>query len=169
MKTKEEWTKVYHRHCQTVWNICYPYFMNSADTEDAVQETFLRLIRSGKVFRDEDHEKAWLIVTAKNACRDEMKRARRKDVPLEMAAELHSPQTPEDKTLLVIQALPEKQRTVIYLYYYEDEYAMSNKSLSLVEVLAEKNSTTSQVRFLQVFIDDSGNNLFKYLEKYNIK
>ena len=119
MKTKEEWTKVYHRHCQTVWNICYPYFMNPADTEDAVQETFLRLIRSGKAFRDEEHEKAWLIVTAKNVCRDEMKRARRKDVPLEEASALRSQETPEDETLLAIRELPEKQRIVIYLYYYE--------------------------------------------------
>jgi len=119
LKTKEEWTKVYHRHCQTVWNICYPYFMNPADTEDAVQETFLRLIRSGKAFRDEEHEKAWLIVTAKNVCRDEMKRARRKDVPLEEASALRSPETPEDETLLAIRELPEKQRLVIYLYYYE--------------------------------------------------
>ncbi len=119
MKTKEEWTQIYRRHCKTVWNICYPYFMNPADTEDAVQETFLRLIRSGKVFRDEDHEKAWLIVTAKNVCRDELKRARRKDVALEAAAELRAPQTQGDETLLAIQALPEKQRTVIYLYYYE--------------------------------------------------
>lgn len=119
MKTKEEWTQIYCRHCKTVWNICYPYFMNPADTEDAVQETFLRLIRSGKVFREVEHEKAWLIVTAKNVCRDELKRARRKDVPIEAAAELRSPQTSEDETLLAIQALPEKQRTVIYLYYYE--------------------------------------------------
>ena len=119
MKTKEEWTEIYRRHCQTVWNICYPYFMNPADTEDAVQETFLRLIRSGKAFRDEEHEKAWLIVTAKNVCRDEMKRARRKDVPLEEASALRSPETPEDETLLAIRELPEKQRIVIYLYYYE--------------------------------------------------
>ena len=119
MKTKEEWTQIYRRHCRTVWNICYPYFMNPADTEDAVQETFLRLIRSGKAFRDAEHEKAWLIVTAKNICRDELKRARRKDVSIEEAAALRSPETLEDETLLAIQALPEKQRTVIYLYYYE--------------------------------------------------
>lgn len=119
MKTNEEWTQIYRRHCRTVWNICYPYFMNPADTEDAVQETFLRLIRSGKAFREEEHEKAWLIVTAKNVCRDELKRARRKDVPIEEASALRSPETPEDETLLAIQSLPEKQRMVIYLYYYE--------------------------------------------------
>lgn len=119
MSLKEEWTEIYRRHCQTVWNICYPYFMNPADTEDAVQETFLRLIRSGKAFQDAEHEKAWLIVTAKNVCRDEVKRARRKDVPLEAATELRAQVAPEDETLLAIQALPEKQRMAIYLYYYE--------------------------------------------------
>ena len=119
MSLSEKWTQIYHRHCKTVWNICYPYFMNPADTEDAVQETFLRLIRAGKAFRDEDHEKAWLIVTAKNVCRDELKRARRKEVPIEAAAGLPSPESQEDETLLAIQGLPEKQRTAIYLYYYE--------------------------------------------------
>lgn len=119
MSLMESWTQSYHRHCRTVWNICYPYFMNPSDTEDAVQETFLRLIRSGKVFQEEDHEKAWLIVTAKNVCRDELKRARRRDVPIERAAALQAPPLPEDETLLAIQALPEKQRMAIYLYYYE--------------------------------------------------
>ncbi len=114
----ETWTGIYTRHCKMIWNICYPYFMNPADTEDAVQETFFRLIRSGKKFTGEQQEKAWLIVTARNVCRDELKRARRRDLPLEQAAEQKAAE-PLENLMGAIAALPEKQRIAIYLYYYE--------------------------------------------------
>ena len=118
MASTDDFAQSYARQFDTVWNICYPFFMNKSDTEDAVQETFLRLMRSGKQFRDAEHEKAWLITTARNVCRDELRRARRRDVPLDEAAVLSAP-TPEDETLSTLHGLPEKYRTVIYLYYYE--------------------------------------------------
>lgn len=119
MRTTKELTECYARHRKTVWNICYSYFLNPADTEDAVQDTFLRYMESNKTFSDENHEKAWLIVTAGNVCKDELKRARRKDVPLEEAGQL--PTAPDEKTglLSVIQSLPNRQKTAVYLHYYE--------------------------------------------------
>ncbi len=119
MRTKEELTELYYRHCALVYHICYPFFMNPADTEDAVQETFLHLMRTGQRFRDEDHERAWLIVTARNICRDELRRARRREIPLTAAEGQGAPETEESETLLAIQALPEKYRQIIYLYYYK--------------------------------------------------
>ncbi len=113
------WTEIYDRNVTMVYHICYPFFMNAADTEDAVQETFLRLIRAQKSFRDINHEKAWLITTARNVCRDELRRSRRKDVPLENAMECSVSDPEPDETLLAIAALPEKYAAVIYLYYYE--------------------------------------------------
>ena len=119
MANTEQLAQVYARQFETVWNICYPFFLNKADTEDAVQETFLRLLRSGTQFRDERHEKAWLIVTARNVCRDELRRARRRDVALDAAKGLSAPETPEDETLRALASLPENYRTAIYLFYYE--------------------------------------------------
>ena len=116
---KEELTQIYDRHCRTVWNICYPYFMNAPETEDAVQETFYRLMCTQKRFADAEHEKAWLITTARNVCRDELRRARRRDVPIDEARELPAPETEQDETLLALHELPEKYRTALYLYYYE--------------------------------------------------
>lgn len=112
--------QIYDRNFRTVWNICYPYFMNPQDTEDAVQETFYRLMLCTREFRDPDHEKAWLIRAARNVCKDELKRARRRDVPLEQAEEISTAQREPDETLAALQSLPEKYRTVLYLYYYEN-------------------------------------------------
>ena len=55
---------------------------------------------------------------ALNQCRDELRRKRRTEVPLEEAALLSVPD--EERELLgYVAALPEKFRTVIHLHYYE--------------------------------------------------
>ena len=109
----------YARHFRMVWNLCCTYLKHPADAEDAVQEVFLRLALSKKQFLSHDHERAWLITTAKNVCRDELKRARRRELPLaEHDAPLPHPEP--DETLEALRALPEKYRTALYLHYYED-------------------------------------------------
>ena len=119
MLPSKELEQIYLRHCRMVWNICYPFFMNPQDTEDAAQETFLRLAQSDEIFETEDNEKAWLIVTARNVCRNELRRARRTERSLEEAPEPTLEVPVPDETLLALSRLPEKYRTVLYLYYYE--------------------------------------------------
>jgi RNA polymerase sigma-70 factor (ECF subfamily) len=83
------------------------------DTEDALQSTFVALMRSGKRFESAAHEKAWLIVTASNICRNMLKRSHRRDVPLD--AELSLAGAEQDETLQAVLALPERERLCIYL------------------------------------------------------
>ena len=62
-----EMETLYVRHVDTVYRICYSFLKNQSDAEDAVQETFLKLLQilqQGESFADDAHEKAWLIVTA---------------------------------------------------------------------------------------------------------
>ena len=119
MVSKEEFETCYRIHFQMVWNLCYTYLHNPADTEDAVQETFMKLAVCGRKFRDADHEKAWLIVTAGNVCKDELRRMGRKEVSLETAEPVSSSQPEMDETLQALRTLPEIYRTVLYLFYYE--------------------------------------------------
>ena len=119
MVSKEEFEACYRIHFQMVWNLCYTYLHNPADTEDAVQETFIKLAACAKRFRDREHEKAWLIVTASNVCKDELRRMGRKEISLEAAPPIAVPQYEMDETLQALRALPEKYRTVLYLFYYE--------------------------------------------------
>lgn len=117
--TKEQFEHSYQTHFKLVWNLCYTYLNDPTDTEDAVQDTFLKLAMAKKDFRDGEHEKAWLIVTARNVCKDELKRSRRREVPLEVAAAAAAEQPRMDETLELVRSLPEQYQTVIYLYYYE--------------------------------------------------
>lgn len=112
----EQW---YRDNFRTVWNVCLSFLKNPADVEDTVQESFLRLARENRVFTDGEHVKAWLIHTAKNVCRDELRRHRRRELPLDEARNAAAPAPEIDETLTALRSLPEKYRTAIYLYYYE--------------------------------------------------
>ena len=128
MRTDQELTQLYYRHVDTVWRICYSFMKNKADTEDMVQETFLRAFSWAKPFQSEEHEKAWLIVTASNLCKDALKRARRRDEPLEEHGELTAPQH-SSEVLEAVLALPEDYKAAVYLYYYEGRSAKEIASL----------------------------------------
>ena len=89
-----------------------------ADAEDAVQEVFLYLLERGVSFKNEEHEKAWLIrATIHRAC-DMQKRACRTDLPLDNVAAVFAVPEPDDALLDAVRALPEKYSTPLYLYYY---------------------------------------------------
>ena len=55
-RTDREITELYQRHVDTVYRVCYSYMKNRADTEDMVQDTFIKLISSGVCFQSTEHE-----------------------------------------------------------------------------------------------------------------
>jgi len=123
LRTDREIAEIYARHKSTVYRVCFAYMKNTSDTEDAVQDTFFRLIKTGTAFESEEHEKAWLIRTASNICKNALHNWWRKR------------ENPEDYENLrdngnvtgfeigevfgAVTELPEKYKTVVYLYYYE--------------------------------------------------
>lgn len=135
----EEIAKIYNRQYNTVYRICISFMKNSEDAEDMVQETFLKLISSRKQFESEKHEKAWLIVTASNTCKDELRRWKRR---LEKVTFLFQQETvrqkEDDQVLEWVMALPVKYKQVIYLYYYE--------GYSTFEIAGILNCSESTVR-----------------------
>jgi len=120
-RTDDEIAEIYKRHVKTIYRVCYTYKKNHVDTEDAVSETFLKLIRHGPVFNGEEHEKAWLIRTASNVCKDFLKHWSRRNADIEdYATTLEAERGDEASSLLdTVCALPDKYKTVVYLYYYE--------------------------------------------------
>ena len=120
LRTDKEITEIYHRNVDTVYRICYSFMKNKTEAEDMVQETFLRLISAGKTFQNLRHEKAWLIVTASNLCKDQLKRLYRTDEDLDAHTELTGEtDVPDNPVLEAILRLEENYKTVVYLYYYE--------------------------------------------------
>lgn len=120
LRTDKEIAAIYERHSQTVYRVCFAYMKNPMDTEDAVQETFYRLISKNPILESEEHEKAWLIRTATNICKDELKHWWRRHENIDDHHELQSEEAIHtDDVFQAVMELPDKYKTVIYLYYYE--------------------------------------------------
>ncbi len=120
-RTDNELTAIYERNADAVYRVCMLFFHGSAaDAEDAVQQTFLRLMQSKTRFLDRRHETGWLIVTASNVCKSVLSSGWRKRVDMDEAAllRLRAPANP-DPLLASVTALPDKYKTAIYMYYYE--------------------------------------------------
>lgn len=115
-------TALYTRNVDAVYRICYVYLRSRADAEDAVQSVFLRYLQKQPEFRDENHERGWLLLTAKNICRDMLRSWwRRHRVGLDELPEPAVPMRDEEPSELTeaLLALPEKYRITLYLYYWE--------------------------------------------------
>lgn len=107
------------KYSDMLYKICIVMLCNEQDVQDAIQDTFCRYLEKKPDFRDEDHEKAWLIKVATNICRDMIRfRVRHPKVSIdEVENILVSPEQKE--TLKELFELPVKQKAVIYLHYVE--------------------------------------------------
>ena len=75
------------RHGDAVWRVCVLYFRAHTDAQDAFQDAFLKYALADHVaFNDDEHRKAWLIRVAANICKDMLKAAGRRVIPLEAAS-----------------------------------------------------------------------------------
>ncbi len=74
--------KLYNTYKKTLFNICLAILCNRPDAEDAVHETFIRIINnSGKIkYVDSPQTKAFCIIIARNVATDIL-REKQKTVP----------------------------------------------------------------------------------------
>ena len=103
-----------------------------ADSEDVVQEVFLRCLKNNPVFQSAEHQKAWLIKVTINCSKTILGNAfRRHSVPEDALGELATENESPDSTVYdAVMQLPEKFRTVIHLYYYE-EYSVKEIAVAM--------------------------------------
>ena len=117
---EQEFTKVYEEFVDDIFRLCYSFMKNQMDAEDAVQETFLKYFHSDKKFENVEHQKAWLIVTASNHCKDLLKQRWRKAKDLDDYKDIVGEEkVMVDEMMELVIKLPEKYKTAVYLYYYE--------------------------------------------------
>ncbi len=128
---------LYQRRFGMVYQICLVLMKNVPDAEDAAQTVFRRVMERGQVFRDPEHEKAWLIVAARNECRNQLKHWWRTRRAGEEALESLTWEQPEDREVWdQVAALPESHRLALYLHYYQG-YTTGE----MAELLGENPST----------------------------
>ena len=112
----------FQKYGDRIFSAAFSVCRDRDDADDVVQDTLIRYDLSRKEFESEHHLKAWLLRVAINRARDITSSFwRRNMVPWEDYMDELPFEEPEDGRLFeAVMRLPEKYRSVIHLFYYED-------------------------------------------------
>lgn len=123
LRTGGELEEIIRRYQNMVYGLAMARTGSPADADDVFQEVFLALFRSGKIFREEEHRKAWLLRTTLNMSRRVTGSTyRSKVVPLEEGEGVALPfrEPEENRVWQALQSLNEDYRLPLYLFYFEE-------------------------------------------------
>lgn len=119
--------EVIEKYKNMVYRIALTRVKNQNDADDVFQEVFLVYFRKNPQFNEEEHQKAWLINTTINCSRKFIRENNVKTTSLDEIAESQICETvftfenEQDTELYnAMCSLPEKYRTVLHLYYFEE-------------------------------------------------
>lgn len=142
---RTEFMDAVRQYQDMVYRVALHQMANSADAEDAVQEVFLRLYTCKTTFDGPEHLRFWLIRVTINYCKNELKSPwRRRRVALESLPDQPAFQAPEQRELYqAVMALPEKYRTVLDLFYYEE---LSTREIARLLDIRQSAVTTRLAR-----------------------
>ena len=128
------------QHQDMVYRIALHWFGIPQDAEDAVQEVFLRLYTEEKPFDGPEHLRRWLLRVTVNVCKDALKSPwRNRRISMESIPEPVFEEPEQRELYREVLALPEKYRTVLGLYYYEE---LSTKEIAVLLNIRQTAVTT---------------------------
>lgn len=108
-----------------VYRLAYSIVRTKDDANDMFQEVFLRYIRDGGQFENEEHRKRWLMRVTVNCCKSFYRSSeRRRTVPIEEREAAAQEAYPElDAKVDIAQAMAQLKpddRMLLHLFYFED-------------------------------------------------
>lgn len=107
-------------YADAILRLSYAYLKNTHDAQDVCQTVFLKLLMEPREFESAEHERAYVLRMASNACKDLLKSPwRKRTCGLETVLEVPAPEAGDGSVLAAVNQLPAHYRTAIYLFYYE--------------------------------------------------
>ncbi len=120
MKVNEQAERLVNAYADAILRLCYTYLKNTDDAQDICQTVFVKLLTEPRQFESAEHERAYVLRMASNACKDLLKSPwRKRTCGLDAVLEVPAPEAEDSSILAAVNALPTHYRTVIYLFYYE--------------------------------------------------
>jgi RNA polymerase sigma-70 factor (ECF subfamily) len=145
----------YEMYVKMLYHVCFLYLKNRQDSEDAVQETFYRLICHSKKFIDSVHEKRWLLCVAKNICKNILKEKNRQYISLDDSNISTTFDTTNLEIICSINSLKEKYRDVILLYYFEGYDINEIAAILGIGISTVKMRLSRAKNMLRIELEDS--------------
>ena len=118
-----------------LYRLCLIMLKNESDTEDAVQETYIKYFQKAPTFESTEHQKAWLIRVATNKCRDTLRFRIRHPQIDDVDIGRYVSDSSDSGILEALTMVPEKFRLVLTLYYIE-EYRIED----IAKIIGRSNS-----------------------------
>ncbi len=110
------------RNSRRLFLIALSFTKNHDDSEDIVQNVFMKLWNGKNDFENDEHIKNWLTAVCVNESKNCLKSYFRKNTTdLDSACDLYSFDRQSDLDLFTaVMKLPKTDRVVIHLFYYEE-------------------------------------------------
>lgn len=116
---EQEINELVGKYSSMLFRISCCILCNSADAQDAVQETLLKYLTKAPEFNSEEHRKAWLIKVCANISKNMlMFRLRRETINIDDIENIGIAQQ-DFEVFEHIMSLPAKYKIVMTLYYVE--------------------------------------------------
>ncbi len=120
MNTNEQAERLANAYADMILRLSYTYLKNTYDAQDICQTVFVKLLSEPREFESAEHERAYVLRMASNACKDLLKSSwRKRTCGLDTVLEVPAPEAEDGGVLAAVNELPDNYRTVIYLHYYE--------------------------------------------------
>lgn len=110
-------TQVYNDNKNSVYRLALTYLHSQAEAEDVCHDVFIKMIEH-KISIFPGKERAWLLTVTANECKNRLKFWKRHGNE-ELSETIPVKNARSADILETVMSLSVKERTVIYLYYYE--------------------------------------------------
>lgn len=111
--------RIFAVHYRTLYKTAAIILCNEQDAYDAVQETFIKYLECKKNFKDEEHEKAWLLRVTMNICKNMMRFRRLHPTVEYREIELFYNDDKDYELMNVLFQMKQKMKEVLILRFIE--------------------------------------------------
>ena len=113
---QEAFESLYREAGRGVYAFLYPYLYSREDTEDALQTTFLKILRSASTYRPNSDARAWILQIAKNTALNLLEKRRREQITDEIPERAGPDPYRKDALEALQRALTPEEANVVVLH-----------------------------------------------------
>lgn len=107
MDDMEQAERLANTYADAILRLSYTYLKNTHDAQDICQTVFVKLLMEPREFKSPEHERAYILRMAANACKDLLKSPwRQRSQSLDVGLEVPAPQAGDGSVLEAVNQLP---------------------------------------------------------------
>lgn len=140
-----DYSRAVKRNSKRIYLLALSYMKNTFDAEDILQDVFLKLWKTDKSFQSEEHIDKWLTINCISRCKDYFRLpfwGKTSNID-EITAGYSENNIWKTDIINSIMSLPQKERLVVHLFYYED------MQINEIAEILHTNTSTVKTRLLR--------------------